>query len=278
MKLLIILSSLIAIQARTVKRQSECNIITINGTNYEIESLYKDLDRPFLLAVDHSTNVLYFSYSVKVDEDEFRSARLNLNTKEFKNIEGVNNGFAQTIDQKSHNIYIGGSTGLYKYNYGEDKAEFIGANNVNIWTIFFKDVLYYSTYPSQFLYTFIDGESTRFVDLEDTKVDNFVIDNEDIIFFTNNTGLYSQKKGTKDAKLYKEFTVVGVRGLTVDLNGNVYACLQDGIYAVKKSDNSLERVLYVDDAFGVAFDNDNNIVYSDATSVFRLKPTMKTDC
>ena len=274
MKLIIILCGLISIQAGVIK--DDCPGVKINELYYEPETLREDLDRPYLLAVDYSTNNLYFSYNVKEDEDEFRSARLNLNTKEFSNIEGVTNGFAQTVDQGTHEIYIGGSDGIYKYDYGQNKAEIFGERGGNIWTLYFKEVLYYSLFPHQFLYVLEDGQSRRFRDLEDTKVDQFVIDNEDYIFFTNSTGLYSQKKGTKNAVLYKERPVM--RGLTTDINGNVYACLQDGIYAVKKASTTLEKVVDVSDGFGLAFDNDNNFVYSDATRLIRLKVNRHKKC
>lgn len=276
MKLILILSGLIAIQAGVIKEENECNGVKINGVYYDTETLREDLDRPYLLAVDYSTNNLYFSYNVKENDDEFRSARLNLNTKEFHNIEGVTNGFAQAVDQETHEIYIGGSDGIYRYDYGNNKTEIIAERGSNIWTLYFKEVLYYSVFPAQFLYTLIDGESRRFVDLEDTKVDHFVIDNEDDIFFTNTTGLYSQKKGTKNAVLFKESPVL--RSLTTDINGNVYACLQDGIYAVKKSSASLDKVVEINDGFGLAFDNDNNIVYSDANRLVRLKLNRHKKC
>ncbi|XP_075983994.1 ommochrome-binding protein-like [Anticarsia gemmatalis] len=275
MKLILILSGLITIQAGVIKEETECTGIKINGKYYESEVL-KELDRPYLLAVDYSTNNVYFSYNAQSEDDQFKSARLNLNTKDFANIDNVQNGFAQTVDQETHEIYIGGGDGIYKYDYGTNKAELFGERGTDIWTIYFKDVLYYSVFPTQFLYTLVDGESRRFADLEDTKVEHFVIDNEDNIFFTNATGLYSQKKGTKNSILYQEKPVL--RALTTDINGNVYVCLQDGIYAVNKATTSLEKIYAIDDAFGLAFDNDNNIVYSDATKLVRLKMNRHKKC
>lgn len=277
MKAIIILSIILAAYAGVIKE--DCDGIKINNIYHDLEVLHENLDRPYLLTVDHSTNIVYFSHSVlENEENEFKTARINLNTKEFKNIKGVNNGFAQTVDQKTHEIYIGGSDGIYKYDYGTDKAEFIGQKDVDIWNLYFKDVLYFSVYPSQFLYIFENGQASRFKDLEDTKVDSFVIDQNNTMFFTNATGLYSQQKGTKDTVLYEEFKVVGVRGMTTDINGNVYVCLRNGVYAVNKEIVGLEKVLDIDDAFGVAFDNDNNIVYGDASRLVRLKPNKSKSC
>lgn len=275
MKLIVILCGLISIQAGLIK-EDECPGVKINKVYYEPETLLEDLDRPYLFAVDYSTNNLYFSYNIKENDDEFRTARLNLNTKEFRNIQGVTNGFAQAVDQGTHEIYIGGSDGIYKYDYVKNKAEIIAERGSNIWTLYFKDVLYYSLFPHQFLYVLEDGQPRRFRDLEDTKIDHFVIDNENYIFFSNNTGLYSQKKGTKDAVLYKESPVL--RALTTDINGNVYACLSDGIYAVRKATTSMERIYDLVDGFGLAFDNDNNFVYGDGSRVIRLKAIRHKNC
>lgn len=277
MRAIVLLSSILAVYAGVIKE--DCNGVKINNIYHDLEILHKDLDRPYLLTVDYSTNILYFSYTVAENEgEEFKTARINLNTKEFKAITGVNNGFAQTVNQNTHEIYIGGSDGIYKYDYGTDKAEFFGLNDTNIWNIYFRDELYYIVYPSQLLYTYKDGQSLRFKDLEDTKVDSFVIDKNDTIFFTNATGLYSQWKGTKNATLFEGFPNIGVRGMAVDSTGKVHVCLKDGIYAVNKEKVTLEKVIEVDDAFGLTFDNDNHVIYSDASSLVRLKPNRSKSC
>ncbi|XP_049882331.1 ommochrome-binding protein-like [Pectinophora gossypiella] len=277
MKLLIVLSSLIIVQAGVIKEDEEtCDGVNVDNKYHDKEVLKAELDRPYLLAVDYSNNVVYFSYSITASDDEFKTARLNLETKEFQDIKGVNNGFAQTVDPKTNDVYIGGSDGIYKYNYNTDKAEFYGAKDENIWTLFVKDDIYYSSFPSQFLYVSNNDTFERFKDLEDTKVDNFLIDKEDLIFFTNGTGLYSQKKGSKDAEFYEDST--GIRGITLDVNGNVYVCKSDGIYSVDKTMMYLIKIADLDDAFGVAFDKDNNIIYSDATQLIRLKPNEDKNC
>lgn len=267
--------STIIVQAAVIENKNneeqKCDGAIIDNVYHDIEILKADIDRPYQLAVDYSTNTVYFSYSLNKDDDVFKTAYVNLNTKEFAELKGITNGFAQAVDQKNHEIYIGGSNGIYKYNHKTKTGEQIGAKGIDIWNIYFKDILYYTTFPDQFLYTFVNGESRRFKDLEDTKVDLFVIDNEDIVFFTNATGLFGQKKGTKDVVLYKKLSE-GLRGLASDINGNVYVCIADGIYKIDKSTVSLIKVVEIDDAFGLAFDNENNIVYSDATTLARLKP------
>ncbi|XP_063390090.1 ommochrome-binding protein-like [Cydia fagiglandana] len=271
MKLVVLISSLVIVQAGVTKRDAQCEGPLVNGVQHSKDVLKTDLDRPYLLTTDFSSNTLYFSYTIKGEEEGSKSAKLNLNTEEFTDIDGVPNGFAQAVDESTHEVYIGGSDGIYKYKPNADKADFFGANGTDIWTIYYKDVLYFSIFPSQFLYTYVDGEITRFKDLEETLVDSFLIDNENTLFFSNSSGLYSQKKGTKDA-INISGEEIRIRGLTKNKDGDVYACAQDGIYSVDKTQHSLEKYVDIDDAFGVAFDNQNNLVYADATSVVKLTP------
>lgn len=278
MKLLTFLGTVILANATPVPEH--CNGVTIANSPYlyEKEVLKTELDRPYLLVVDRNSNVLYFSYSAVDAEDLFYSAKIDLNDNDLKNITSVPNGFATTIDSTNNLIYIGGSDGIYKYDPKKDTSERYAAYDTNIWSLYYKNDLYYAEFPSQFLYVVKNGESIRVKDLENTKVDMFVIDEEDNIFYSNNSGIYSQKRGTKDAELYKEFGVLSARGLTTDKNGLVYACMDDGVYVVNKVAKRFDKTVDLEDAFGVAFDGDNNLVYSDANGVYRLKPNEKLYC
>lgn len=211
--------------------QKDCNVVKISGICYDKEFLSANL-ASYSLAVDYDSNTLYFSHSE--NEEPRRVAKLDINTKEYETIEGTGNSFAQTVDQKTHNVYLGGDQGVYRYDPNTNKAELLGRNDTNIWSLFFKDTLYYTVFPSEHVYTITDGESTRFTDMEDFKADTFIIDNEDDMFYTNSIGLYSQRKGTKDAVIYKTLVGEVARGMAVDVSGNVYVCLDDGVYAVKK--------------------------------------------
>lgn len=279
MTLLILLSIITVVRAIPVPEN--CIGVTIKNspTLYEREILATGLDRPYLLAIDHSANTLYFSYSIVTGEDEaFRTANVDLKDKELKNITSVRNGFAQAIDSTNNEVYIGGDEGIYKYDPKKDTAELYAANDTNIWMLYFHDDLYYAGFPSQILYVIKNGESVRFKDLEDTKVDMFVIDKDDDMFYSNTTGIYGQKKGTKDAELYKIFDDTAARALTVDKNGIVHACMVDGVYVANKNEKKFDKILDLDEGFGVAFDRNNNIIYSDSTTVYILKPNENLTC
>lgn len=273
MNLYFLLITLTIVNAGVIP-DTDCDGVTFDGVYHDREILKTELDRPYLLAVDYNTNIIYFSYNV--NETVFRSARFDLDTKEFKDINDVPNGFTQAVDQTTHTAYIGGSDGIYKYDHKNHKSEIYVAKEKDIWRIFAKDVLYFSEFPNQFMYTYVDGNIARFKDLEDTKIDQFAIDNDDVMFYTNDTGFYSQKKGGKDAVLYSD--KLNVRAITVDTYGKVYMCSIDTIFKVNKESKSLEKLMDIDDCFGLAFDSNNNLIYSDDASVVRLKINKDKSC
>ncbi|XP_026317941.1 ommochrome-binding protein-like [Hyposmocoma kahamanoa] len=277
MKLLLLLGAFVLVRTTPVPKTCTGVRITNSPVLYEREVLKTGVDRPYMLVVDYSSNILYFSYSTEGEKDSFQAASIDLKDKEFKNITCVPNGFAQAVDSTNNEVYIGGD-GIYKYDPKKDTAELYAAKDANIWLLYFHDDLYYAEYPSQFLYVVHNSGAVRAKDLEDTKVDMFVIDNDNDIFYSNDTGIYCQKKGTKDAQLYKEFDDASARGLTTDKNGKVHACMVDGIYVVNKDAKRFDKIVEIDDAFGVAFDRNNNIVYSDAIGVYMLKPNENLTC
>lgn len=274
---LLFLGAVILVNATPVP--DNCNGVTVKNSHvlHEREVLKTNVDKAFFFTVDRSTNTLYFSYSILGEENAFTAAKLDLSDKEFHNITSVPNGFAQSVDKTNNEIYIGAYDGVYKYDPKKDTAERYADVDADIWSLYYKDHLYYTEFPSQFLYMVINGASTRVKDLEDTKVDVFVIDNDDVMFYSNDTGLYGQKKGTKDAELYHDFDFYTARGMTIDKNGLVHFCMHDGIFVVNKDAKKFDKIVDMD-VFGIAFDRNNNIIYSDANSIYRLKPNHRLTC
>lgn len=287
MKLAIIISSFIIVHAGVVKQGSD--VVKINGICYEKELLTNDLDS-YSIPVDYASNTIYYRYKSNSNGGKpGGAAKLDINTKEVKRLDGVGFGFSEAVDQKTHNVYFSVDHAISKYDPNTDKVESLGQiergeqHDLNAWSLFFKDTLYYTTFASGRVFTFADGKSTRFEDMKDTTADTFIIDNEDDMFYTNKTGLYSQKKGTKDAVLYREFSKhdddVG-KGLTMDVNGKVYVCLDSGIFAVNKATKELEKLIDFDEyeGYGIAFDRDNNMIYGASNNLYRLKPNKDKTC
>ncbi|XP_073965614.1 ommochrome-binding protein-like [Choristoneura fumiferana] len=228
MNLLQALFCIIAIQTTTCDFRKHCEGPIINNIHYSKIVLKNGIYYPRSLAYDHSTTSLFFSYCPDIENYTVRSAKINLNTNVFEDIEGVRNGFVQTVDVNSNDVFIGGSDGVYKYDKLTKIAELYGANGTVIWKLFSKDVVYFSEYPSQFLYKIVDGVVYRLRDLEETKAKNFVIDDYDYLYFTNNSGLFRQKKDTKDAVYYEGTKDMYISGLSISNLGDVHASTDNG--------------------------------------------------
>ncbi|CAH2061752.1 unnamed protein product, partial [Iphiclides podalirius] len=250
MRLLLVLSCVIAIHSAALNGTEEKpEVITINGAHYVKEVLKTGIERPYSLAIDAATDTLFFSYTLSDSEEVLRSAKIDLESGQFSDIEGLQYGFTQTVDQEHHVPYIGTSKGIYKYDYGNNNATLYAAPEADIWEVYYNGVLFYSDFPSRDLYTVRDGVSARFSELNETR------------------------RGGGCAVLYKSLDLgEEIRAIAADAEGRVHVCCEDGIYKVDKARAALERVFFVDDAYGLAFDRRNWIVYADAKSLAYLKP------
>lgn len=278
MILLRALFCIIAIQTTTCDIRKHCEGPVINNVHYSRTIVKHGIYYPRSMAYDHSTTSLFFSYCPDIENYSVRSAKINLNTNEFEDIEGVHNGFAQTVDVDTKDVFIGGSEGVYKYDKVNNKAESYGANGTSIWKLFSKDVVYFTEYPTQFLYKIVNGAVYRVRDVEETKVKNFVIDDHDYLYFTNSSGLFRQKRDTKDAVYYEGTVDMYISGLSVNNLGDVYASTDTGIYLVKRNRQYLVKVVDVYYSYGVTFDGQNDFIYSNETAILRLKPSVDQNC
>lgn len=277
MKLLILLCAIVHIRATSVPEN--CNGVRIINSPvlHEREVLKTDLNYPIMLTIDYSTNTLYFGHETE-DTHAYITTKVDLNNKKFKDITGVPNGHATAFDSQSNEVYIGGTNGIYKYDPKTDIVEPYVAAGKFIWSVYFHDYLYYTVFPAEFLHVVKNGEDVTATDLEGTKVDYFVVDKDNDIFYSNTTGVYGRKKGANDAELYKQLDETNSKYLTTDKNGIVHICLYDGLYVVNKDTKRFDKILEIENLNSVAFDMENNIIYSDAHNIYILKPNKNLSC
>lgn len=274
MKLLTIMSWVLVTNADVTRIDTVCNGPVINDVLYTEEILLSGLDRPYFLSTDYTTNTVYFSYSIYSNDTAFKSVKIDLNTKQLTYINDVKNGFSHCVSANG-DVFIGGRDGIYKYDKVNNIAKIYTAKGVNVWTVFCKDDLYYS--DSTNVYKVVDGKPSKFI--EASKVKFLTIDNDDNIFYGNVSGLFRKKKDSKDIVFYKDTNAITLDGLATDLNGVVYVAATDGIYVVNKLKNDLKIYFKTtNDIFGVTFDVENNMIYSDELAVYKLRPTKYDEC
>ncbi|CAH0725206.1 unnamed protein product, partial [Brenthis ino] len=272
MKIIVLLSFFAYIEARVVNEN--CNGVVVHNINHQQEILKDDVTSPYQLAIDYDTNNLFFSYSTGEIKTLFESAYINLKTNEFQIIEGINGGFANAVDNKANVVYLGGNDGIYKFDYNTKIATHIDGTSHNIWQMFFKNELYYSTYPEEHVYVYKDNHSQRVSQLVDTRGMLVALDNDDNIYFSNSTGLFIYKK-VKDYTFY--LGDYNLNAITSDINGNLFFSTPSGIYSIDSDSKKIENLASIENIYGVAVESDGNIIYASDRSVIRLKPT-KTKC
>lgn len=296
MALLLLLCVLLAGISAEDSKEPKCDGIHVRGVFHRSEILAIGLNRPYQLSYYRHKHDIYFSTNVGNDtEDKFEIRCLNLNTSESKPIDEVNNGFATALDKKNGVVYYGGSDGIYRQDLEEEKVKHI-IFKYNIWDLFFKDHLYFIAYPSQRLYKYTDiygipdkgrhpkhnivnkikvtiTKKPEEVKWLNEKIFQFAIDGDDDIFITNSTGLYMIKNNTEHRILFHGEKVF--RAIAIDNKGEAHFCGQNGIYVPNKHNHTLHEIAQIKNIFGLTFDSEDNIIYSNPKHLVKL---MAGDC
>ncbi|CAG9793852.1 unnamed protein product [Diatraea saccharalis] len=243
--------------------------------NTRRQVILADVNIPYKFSLDRSKNHLFFCINAdEFSEQSFHSVVLELHGGSTTIVPGIRNGFASAVDHASGSVYLGGSDGIYKYNYQTKDVitpSLIG--EIDIFDMYFQKYLYFVDTANQNLYTYKNNKVTIVPELKDHQILHFVIDVDDNIIFVNGAGIHILPKGEKSAILYDNRNI-NIRGATTDINGLPFFIAQDGIYKI--GDNmELVKILILENGYGLAFDKDNNIVYSDERTVNKLIPCDK---
>lgn len=250
-----------------------CNRLLINNTWYDREIILSNFGRPYNLNIHKSSNTLFFSYSLQdnLADVDFQMAFINLNTKEHDVVAGIRGGCTVAIDQSNDVIYFGGSDGIYKYNMLTRLADDYKEKGKNIWSLYFRENLFYISYPDQKLYIDIDGKFVKVREFENFEVDSFhVMPNHDI-YFANKSGFYLFDSSKLLVEPINE--LIGVRQIVEDNNGLLYVCTNVGI--IMHSGDEFVNVIDIKGIYGLAFDKENSFILSDEKNILRLTPSSK---
>lgn len=251
----------------------DTNCVSIRDINYEKEILKSNLESPYQLAIDHDTNTLFFSYTAR-NEEMFKTAYLSLKTGEYGIVSGIHEGFANAVNSKSGIVYMGGEDGIYQFNYDTKIATnlHIITQNANVWQMFYKDGLYFTTYPEEKAYLYKNGEMVEVPEVQNIKVMIIAVNNDNNIVYHNSSGLYMNNKAKGNSILLNSAVV---NGITADIEGNLYFSNSSGIYYLNDKTKEVEELAKIDNIYGVAIESNGNIIYASEDSIIRLKPSKK---
>ncbi|XP_063382055.1 ommochrome-binding protein-like [Cydia fagiglandana] len=247
------------------------------GKSYVREVLLADVNVPYKLSIDRSKNKLFFCINADDFSDQsFHLVVLDLATGMPWVIQGIRNGFASAVDPATGTVYLGGSNGIFKYNYNTLAAQGPVLNRVDVFDMFFKNELYFVETATQALSILRYSGKLPVKALKGHLIQHFVIDGNDDFLFTNSTGLYILPHGNQPANLVPHSDTMNFRGAAVDNYGRAHFITEDGVYQIHKSTNQLRKWLGIRNGFGLAFDKHNNIIYSDERSVNKISPLEHT--
>ncbi|KAL4706623.1 hypothetical protein ACJJTC_009035 [Scirpophaga incertulas] len=263
--LLLLIPALFAIgQCRMVK---PCNgSVTIENVVQNQNVLIANVSMPYQFAIDYDTNTLFFSYTAN-KEEMFESNYLNL--KDYTNgvIKGVSGGFAHAVDTGKQIVYIGGSNGIYTFDYNTKKATNIHITSDSIWQLFYKDGLYFTTHPDEKVYIYKDGQVTLVPELAHTKAMLVAVDNRKNMFYYRSSELHMLQNGTN----FKLGDYV-INAFNADIHGNIYFSSPSAIYRIKEN-NEIVKMITLPNVFGFAVKSDNTLIYGTENNIIELVPT-----
>jgi hypothetical protein len=213
-----------------------------------------------------------FIFCINADEfseQSFHSVLLELQSGLATIVPSIRNGFASAIDQTTGTVYLGGSDGIYKFDYQtRDVSKPALITGIDIFDMYFQNNLYFVDTANQNLYVYRDNKSHIVPELKDYQIQHFVVEANGNIIFVNSTGLYVLPKGAHTAIFY-DVQNINIRGASIDTTGLPYFVAQDGIYVINEN-KELTKVLKLENGYGLSFDKDNNIVCSDERTVNKI--------
>ncbi|XP_030027085.2 ommochrome-binding protein-like [Manduca sexta] len=267
MRVFVILCMIYTVYGAKVKPvESKCEGVMIEKKCHKHEVISNGINRPYHLSYfNHS---VFFSYNAgDDDQDTFEIGYVKFGHKVPIAINSTKNGFAIAIDKLNKIAYFGGSEGIYEHDLtkpGEIKHIII---KHDIWHMFYKHHLYFIEYPSQRLHKKV-GNDTELVEHITEKIYQFAIDDHQNTYITTKKGLYEIKNGTTERILLKGPKVY--RAIVINNKGVPYFCSQSGIYI--KEEHTLKEIVHVKNIFGLAFDAEDNFIYSNPHEIVRLLP------
>lgn len=198
---------------------------------------------------------------------------LNLDTELVSIIPGIRNGFASAVNQSTGDVYLGGSDGIFKHNCNTnniDQRHFV--NGVDVFDMYFNGSIYFTDTATQNLHYLNKYRQNCLISyLKGNLIQHFVYDINNDLYYVNYSGVCVLTKGSKSPMLF-ERNVLNIRGAAVDASGLPLFVAKDGIYEINKVRKNLSRILTLENGYGLAFDKNNNIIYSEERSVFALIP------
>ncbi|XP_047509666.1 ommochrome-binding protein-like [Pieris napi] len=234
----------------------------LNTVCYRRDRIVQGIKFSGQLAIDRSSNILYFHYQNRSEDYTAAFDLYNVRLKTIKR--GFSFGFA--VDQTTKDLYMTNEQGLYRYNPEKNNSELFGLNDKTIWQLQYEKKLFYSEFRKKGIFTY-ENKKSKLIPGTEYEVDDFIVDKMGDIYFMHNFSIYVLKNGAKSAELFED----EIYYLTTDRSGDAYF-IQPFTRAVYKMNYKYDKRILKElgafsrgYAFIVVFDGDNDIIYYDGS-------------
>lgn len=253
-----------------------CDGLIFHHVYYDKEVLFTNVGKPYNLVYHKFSGILFFSHTVGESMHiDFAIKACHLHSKKCTDVKGIDGGYAIAYDVINDDIYMGGHNGIYQYNFLTKQAEFFDAKGKSIWALFIRKNFYYIEYPGQKLYVYKDSDFVEVAEAVGIEIDHFHVSRSNQIYFSNKTAVFKVIRAGKHTDVLSDEIVV--KQIAEDNYGEIYFACVDGIYVEDRLDVGITKVITIDQCFGLTFDQNDNVIYSDKNSINRLVPSRHSE-
>lgn len=261
MKLVIILTLVTLTYA-----DKRCQGVYVDNRYYSLSIIKEGINNLHDLAMNQKDSALYFTFDDISNVTKTVSrvlGHLDMDTHKATVIHGIRNATAIAIDQINSRVYVGGSDGLFKIN--EMRVERLPIQD-DIKAMHYKGALYFVNTRRE-AYIFEDGHATLVPELQGIQVDSLVLDDDNNIFFTQNTKLFRIKLKTRAINTHESYLA---NMLAVDKYQKVYIGTNKGLYVYNKYKYVFDKVAVFNNLKAITFNRVNEPIYAVADYIVKL--------
>lgn len=258
-------------------KTNKCDEVTSFETYKNKEVLFTNLRQPSNL-VFHESKKIFFRQTVIHGQyyKDFKITVCDMIKKKCSDIENIKGGYAIGLDLTTHEIFLGGYNGIYKYNFETKLPEYFSEKDRSVRDLFIRNNFYYIRYPSNRLYVYRKNQFIKVKEGKNFEIEHFYQSKHKNIYYSNKTGLFLvEAKGKESYSIKNRITV---KQITEDIYGTIYFLANDGIYVEINEYWDLKNVYNRTGLYGLAFDKSGHPIIADKSTIFRLPGKVRKPC
>lgn len=267
--LYLVLLFFMSVEAKFVIVLTDLPLQRIGQRIYKKELLSNQFQDPKELSYDSSSRNLFFMY---MDDNVQNSGRafINVITKEFKKVAGIERNKAVAVDPDTGEVYFGSDDGLYKYDPIDNKAFKIGLYNMNIAKLVIRNnEMYILDANNHMIYKVFGEGSTAVKAIHLKTVMEFQVDNQKNLHVVTMCGVYCVVNGHE---IVKNDDLNVVYNFIVDDNKTI-GVTENALYDIDCANGTANKIADLDFIpRSMIYGDYGDIYYALDNNIYRLRP------